>query len=60
MAFEIRETKQKDAIYKSLYISGALESRLVKMAADNKTSFNNLVVSMIHHCLKEIDEEEKK
>lgn len=57
MAFEIKKTKNKvAAITKSLYITEALAERVQKIANDNNTSFNNIVISMIEACLA--DEEE--
>ena len=52
MAFEIKKTKQKkETIYKTLYLPNALADRIQKIADDNDTSFNNVVVSMIEACL---------
>lgn len=57
MAFEIKKTKNKaGAITKSLYISEALVTQIQQIANDNNTSFNNVVISMIEHCLKEDNE----
>lgn len=54
MAFEIKRTKnKKEAINKSLYISKALADKVQKIAIENDTSFNNVVVSMIESCLEE-------
>lgn len=54
MAFEIKKTKQKkETIYKTLYLPKALADRIQKIADDNDTSFNNVVVSMIETCLNE-------
>ena len=48
MPFVPKKTKQKEkAGYKSLYLSVEL------IAKENHTSFNNVVVSMIEHCLEE-------
>ena len=52
MAFEIKKTKQKkETIYKTLYLPKALADRIQKIADDNDTSFNNVVVSLIEACL---------
>lgn len=54
MVFEIKKTKNKtETVNKSLYISKALAKQVQKIADDNNTSFNNIVVSMIEACLKE-------
>ena len=48
MNFEIKKTKNKtETINKSLYISKALAERIQRIAIENGTSFNNIVVSMI-------------
>ena len=57
MPFEPKKTKNKVAsVYKTLYISEALVERIDQLASENKTSINNVVVSMIEYCL---DEEKK-
>lgn len=54
MKSELRRPPAKEeAIYKTLYIKRSLAERVEKIAAENKTSFNNVVVSMIESCLKE-------
>lgn len=54
MPFELKKTKRKvETIYKTLYLSKDLADKLQKIANDNNTSFNNVVVSMIESCLKE-------
>lgn len=54
MGFEIKRTKNKvEAINKTLYISKALADQVQKIASDNNTSFNNVVISMIESCLQE-------
>lgn len=54
MKFELRQPPAKEeSIYKTLYIKRSLAHRLEKIAAENQTSFNNVVVSMIESCLKE-------
>ncbi len=53
MAFEIKNTKKKEnAIYKTLYIKEALVKEIDKIAKENNTSFNNVIISMIESCLK--------
>lgn len=54
MKFEVKRPPIKEeAIYKTLYIKRSLVDGIEKIAAENKTSFNNVVVSMIESCLKE-------
>ena len=54
MAFKIKPTKKKvEAINKTLYISKELADKVQKIADDNNTSFNNVVISMIESCLEE-------
>ena len=53
MAFKSKKTKKKVATtYKSIYIREELVKQIEKIAKDNKTSFNNVVISMIEECLK--------
>ena len=48
MAFKPKPTKQKvKAGYKTLYISDELVDKINRIAADNETSFNNVVISII-------------
>lgn len=48
MAFVPKKTKQKTkTCYKSLYMTEELAEKLNKLAADNDTSFNNVVISII-------------
>ena len=52
MKFEIKQTREKEAcIYKTLYIKKALSKQIEAIATEYKTSFNNVVVSMIEACL---------
>lgn len=54
MAFQPKETKNKvKSTYKTLYISEHLVAQIDQIAKANDTSFNNVVVSMIEHCLNE-------
>lgn len=54
MRFEIKSTKNKEpSVYKTLYLKCSLADRIDRIAAENDTSFNNVVVSMIESCLKE-------
>lgn len=48
MTFKPKPTKQKvRAGYKTLYISDELVDKINKIATDNETSFNNVVISII-------------
>lgn len=54
MKFELKKpTAKEEAIYKTLYIKRSLAEQLEKIAGENETSFNNVVISMIESCLKE-------
>lgn len=58
MSFTIKDTKRKEpASYKSLYLKDNLIKEIENIALENNTSFNNVIVSMIEHCLK--NEKEK-
>ena len=52
MDYVVRQTRQKDpASYKSLYIKDDLLKEVEKIAKENSTSFNNVVISMIEACV---------
>ncbi|MEY8387640.1 hypothetical protein AALC17_10155 [Oscillospiraceae bacterium 38-13] len=54
MNFELKTTKNKEpTVYKTIYMKRSVAEQVEKIAAENKTSFNNVVVSMIESCLKE-------
>ena len=53
MAFVPKSTKKKEpASYKSLYIKEKLIKEVEKIAKENNTSFNNVIISMIEQCLE--------
>ena len=55
--FPIKNTKNKEqSKYKTIYMTQGLISQVDKLAKENETSFNNIVVSMIEYCLKADDE----
>ena len=57
MAFKPKPTKQKvKSGYKSLYISDELVEKLNKIASENDTSFNNVVISIIEDFFKKESE----
>lgn len=61
MGFQMKPTRKKvPSVYKSLYINEQLAERVEQMAKENETSFNNVVISMIEHCLAENEEEKRK
>ena len=54
MAFVPNQTKKKvEAGYKTIYLKQTLIDQIDKIAKENDTSFNNVVVSMIESCLQE-------
>ena len=54
MKFDIKKTKDKEeSVYKTIYIRQGLVEQINEIARDNKTSFNNVVISMIEACLDE-------
>ena len=59
MPFVPKKTKKKvESGYKTIYLRQSIIDQLDKIAKDNDTSFNNVVVSMIERCLEEEDEPE--
>lgn len=59
MTFVPKKTKKKvESGYKTIYLRQSIIDQLDKIAKDNDTSFNNVVVSMIERCLEEEDEPE--
>ena len=61
MSFQVKKTKQKVAARsKSIYITETLIEQIEAIAKENETSFNNVVISMIEHCLAEGAEEKTK
>lgn len=54
MAFVPKKTKEKEpAVYKSIYMKEELAKKIDKIAKDNNTSFNNVIISMIKECLED-------
>ena len=54
MSFKIRDTKNKaNARYKTIYLSLDTIKKIDAIAAENNTSFDNIVVSMIEYCLED-------
>lgn len=49
--------KREESVTRSIYIKRSLIDRIEKIAAENNTSFSNIVVSMIESCLKDLDEQ---
>lgn len=53
MKFVPKSTKYKEvSVYKTLYLKEDMVKEIEKIAKENDTSFNNVVVSMIEYCLK--------
>ena len=50
------EKAKKQKVIKSLYLPEELAETVEKLAAENNTSFNNMVVSMIEYCLKDMEQ----
>lgn len=56
MTFKPKKSKEKIPMtYKSIYIKEELVKQIEKIAKENDTSFNNVVISMIEECLKNND-----
>ena len=54
MKFILQNTRGKEpSVYKTLYIKEELVHKIEKIAKENNTSFNNVVISMIESCLKQ-------
>lgn len=48
MDFKLKPTKKKvQASYKTLYIKNELSEKISKIAIENNTSFNNVVISIL-------------
>ena len=57
MAFTINPTKRKkESVNRSIYLSKEVHDKVLKIAAENDTSFSNVVVSMIEACLSDARE----
>ncbi len=53
MKFVPKKTKEKEpSSYTTLYLKESLVKEIEKIAKENDTSFNNVIVSMIETCLK--------
>jgi predicted CopG family antitoxin len=54
MKWKLKTTKEKvKCSYKTLYIADSVIEKIDKIAKENNTSFNNVIISMIESCLKE-------
>ncbi len=54
VAFKPKKTQHKvKSGYKTIYLPQILIDEIEKIAKENTTSFNNVVVSMIEYCLEE-------
>ena len=58
MPFVPKKTRKKvEAGYKTIYLRQCVIDQIEKIAQENNTSFNNVVVSMIEQCLEEDGDE---
>lgn len=58
MPFVPKKTRKKvEAGYKTIYLRQSIINKVNKIAEENNTSFNNVVVSMIEQCLEESGDE---
>lgn len=54
MSLYINLKKEKvEASYKTIYLRNDLIEKLNKIASENETSFNNVVVSMLDYCVND-------
>lgn len=49
--------RKGEAAYKTIYLRQRTIDKIEKLAAENETSFNAIVVSMIEQCLPDYDSE---
>lgn len=47
--------RKGEAVYRSLYLRQYMVDAIEKIAVENETSFNAVVVSMIEQCLKDYE-----
>ena len=53
MKFKMKKHAAKEeSVYKTIYIRKKILDQILKIAKENDTSFNNVVVSMIESCLE--------
>ena len=64
MAFNLKNLDNKvNASYKTIYLKQEIIEKVDKLANENNTSFNNIIVKMIESCLEDLEksnEENKK
>lgn len=54
MAINLDYKKERvKASYKSIYLKDDLIEKIEKIASENNSSFNNIVVNMLEYCVKE-------
>lgn len=52
--FTIKKTRRKEeSVSKSIYMKRSMADLIEKIAKENSTSFNNVVVSLLEACLKD-------
>ena len=60
MSIYINMKKNKvEASYKTVYLKNDLIEKLDKIAKDNNTSFNNVIVNMLEYCTNEDNNNER-
>ena len=61
MNWTLKNTREKiKSSYKTLYISDSLIESINKIAKENRTSFNNVIISMVESCLHENDNKKER
>ena len=61
MPFQPKKTRNKvESAYKSIYLRQTVIDEIDKLAAQHRTSFNNIVVTMIEQCLEDIHREQQE
>ena len=56
-----KTNKEEKGIRKPFYLfEQRIHDKVLKIAAENDTSFSNVVVSMIEYCLKEQESEQER
>ncbi|MBR5614100.1 MAG: hypothetical protein IKW64_02205 [Clostridia bacterium] len=60
MSINFKKTRQKvKAGYKTLYMTDELKEKISRLAKENDTSFNNIVVSIVEDFFKNQEEKEE-
>ncbi|MDE7172553.1 MAG: hypothetical protein K2O11_11890 [Oscillospiraceae bacterium] len=48
--------RKGEAAYRTVYLRQRMIDKIEKIAAENETSFNAVIVSMVEQCLKEYED----